>query len=196
MRRISGPASRTWRMSVAGDTPSRSRRSAAGKTPCLSSLAMSVSMKRLYTSHYATFILYFHIVHINSGTIIETIFEMILRTLRPSEPVALLGLKFGVAAHRHQSRFHHRIVRNLSCRLERGVRNRRRCTTALEADDVGHPLRHRFVDSRHSRTSSRARTATAIKSAPTSLRARLRIDSYSCRFIPTLFRGHKIVLDL
>jgi serine/threonine protein kinase len=47
IRTTSGPMSRTMRMSVGGDTPSRSRRSAARRTPRLSSPDI-VGMKRLF----------------------------------------------------------------------------------------------------------------------------------------------------
>ena len=51
IRTTSGPASRTMRMSVAGETPSRSRRSAAWRTPRPSS-ADTLDMKRLYERGY------------------------------------------------------------------------------------------------------------------------------------------------
>ena len=85
------------RMSVAGDTTSRFRRSAAGKTPRFSSLTTPLSMKRLYTSSWVCLILYFHIVHTNYGIFTEMLCETIIGALRFPEgpewsaPVSPLG---------------------------------------------------------------------------------------------------------
>src|SRR5256714_13198678 len=66
------------RISVAGDTLSRSRRSAAGKTPRFSPLTASLSMKRLYTRIHIYIIIYYKQVR----TIYAIICEMICETIR------------------------------------------------------------------------------------------------------------------
>ena len=69
------------RMSVAGDTPSRSRKSAAGKTPRFSSLKASLDMKRLYTSVRIYFMLYFKTVSTTYAIICQMIRETIRETI-------------------------------------------------------------------------------------------------------------------
>jgi hypothetical protein len=82
MRRISGPASRTMRIRVAGDTSRRSRSFAADNTPRFSSVLTSVPMKRLYPTKFLMLVPYFPIVRIHYRERMKRLMKLFVTQLK------------------------------------------------------------------------------------------------------------------